>query len=194
MESACSTSLGISLKKKVNFITPFQVNLVKLGSGLLLILTIWSCSNKNKPSDLIPKEKMKNILMDMHLVESRSFRISNSDSAKRVTKASYQFIFKKYKIDTAQLRSSLEYYLSEPELLDNMYEQMIDSLSKRQTKLVKEDRKDMKPAVDLKLDSIKKDSIKLKKQLKERQLTKDSIKRDAENIKRRFNVKKHPVM
>ncbi|UKJ05854.1 DUF4296 domain-containing protein [Solitalea lacus] len=137
---------------------------------------------------------MKNILMDMHLVESRSFRISNSDSAKRVTKASYQFIFKKYKIDTAQLRSSLEYYLSEPELLDNMYEQMIDSLSKRQTKLVKEDRKDMKPAVDLKLDSIKKDSIKLKKQLKERQLTKDSIKRDAENIKRRFNVKKHPVM
>lgn len=151
-------------------------------SAVALIVTLSGCTKNDKPANLIPRDKMKNILTDMHLIESRSYRIVKDDSAKSVTKASYLFIFKKYNIDTAQLRTSMEYYLSNPEMMDQMYEEMIDSLQKRQSKLSIANRPTM-------------DSTLIKKNLQKDKLKRDSVLKARDSVRKRlhFDVRKSPV-
>ncbi|AFD07080.1 hypothetical protein D3C87_1705000 [compost metagenome] len=152
-----------------------------LFSSFILSVLVVGCKNDSRPSDVIPEEKMKNILTDLHLIESRSYRIPKDDSAKRVTKASYEFVFKKYGIDTAALSRSMKYYLNNPEIMDVMYEQMIDSLSKRQSELSKTDR----PA------SIEKPFA--GKTVNKKTINRDSLKRVRDSVFRKLDLKKHPV-
>ncbi|WP_165784687.1 DUF4296 domain-containing protein [Solitalea longa] len=148
----------------------------------LILLVFAGCSTNDKPANLIPQDKMRYLLTDMHLIESRSYRIVKDDSAKRVTKASYLFVLKKYKVDTAQFRSSMEYYLKHPDVMDKMYEQMIDSLSKRQSKLSAEAR----PKID---------STLIKKNLQKEKHKRDSVLRTRDSIRKKsfFSVKKPQV-
>lgn len=152
-----------------------------LFSSFILSVLVAGCRNDGRPADVIPEEKMKNILTDLHLIESRSYRIPKDDSAKRVTKASYEFVFKKYNIDTATLSKSMTYYLSHPEIMDAMYEQMIDSLSKRQSELSKTERPS---SIEAPFEETK---------AKKKPLNRDSLKRVRDSVFRKLDLKKHPV-
>lgn len=106
---------------------------------LLFVLLIcnFSCVQKVKiPNDIIPKDKMVALLMDIHLAESEWMGAvygSNPDSALKLYKKDEIKIFKKHKIDIALYRKSFEFYSKNIQYLDEIYAVLVDSLSFRES-------------------------------------------------------------
>ena len=127
-----------------------------------LILVLFSCNKTKtpKPKDLIPKNTMVNLLMDMHLANrSRNIKTVNGDKKPNY----FSLIYKKYKIDSTRFKESHEYYMKElPEYIA-IYKKIEDSIFS----LLKKEEKKLKikdSIVDIK-NKKKLNEIKLKKQL-----------------------------
>ena len=81
------------------------------------------CNNSviEKPSNLIEKDKMVDILYDISLLET----IKNQGIKRGFTQEEInQYILKKYKIDSLQLVSSNKYYASDAEEYKKMFEKV----------------------------------------------------------------------
>lgn len=106
---------------------------------LCVSVFLLSCSKKEEqiPAGIIPKEKMVQVMVDVHLAEARlqmNMAIDNSF----VTKQSYyKFIFQKYKISYADLSTSYNYYSAHPEVFSKIYDEVITELSKKQAEASK---------------------------------------------------------
>jgi hypothetical protein len=109
----------------------------KLFYPLLLIFFI-SCSSGDVtiPSDVIQKDTMVQVLTDVQIAEA-SLMFQNSRGMSTVGKAPryYQFIFKKHHINEKQFRKSFSFYMDQPELMDKMYGEVINEISKRQAEV-----------------------------------------------------------
>ncbi|PZO31483.1 MAG: DUF4296 domain-containing protein [Flavobacteriaceae bacterium] len=82
-----------------------------------------SCNNSviEKPSNLIEKDKMVDILYDISLLETvKSQGIKRGFAQSEIN----QYILKKYKIDSLQLISSNKYYASDAEEYKRMFEKV----------------------------------------------------------------------
>jgi hypothetical protein len=82
-----------------------------------------SCNNSviEKPSNLIEKDKMVDILYDISLLETvKSQGIKRGFTQSEIN----QYILKKYKIDSLQLISSNKYYASDAEEYKIMFEKV----------------------------------------------------------------------
>ncbi|MCZ8089672.1 DUF4296 domain-containing protein [Flavobacterium sp.] len=82
-----------------------------------------SCNNSviEKPSNLIEKDKMVDILYDISLLETvKSQGIKRGFTQSEIN----QYILKKYKIDSLQLISSNKYYASDAEEYKKMFEKV----------------------------------------------------------------------
>jgi|AntDeeMinimDraft_5_1070356.scaffolds.fasta_scaffold00091_11 hypothetical protein len=111
----------------------------------LLVLILTGCQDidkQKKPENLIPEDKMVNVLVDM-LKVSGSQSYSNIKYRRRDVNAK-KLIFKKYDIDSLQLRESTSYYASDFEVNERIYDSVrsrlkfedkkIDSLLGKQEK------------------------------------------------------------
>lgn len=114
------------------------------------LLFLVSCIDKNqpeKPKDLIPKDTMTSLLVDMLLASTSK----NSKNKNLESKVNYMpLIFDKYKIDSLRFQSSNLYYTSLISEQENIYKEVkkrLEFLQKKYTKL-----KEVK-------DSIRKDSM-----------------------------------
>ena len=105
----------------------------------ILILFIFSCKKDNieKPKNIIPKEKMVDLLFDMHLAnKSRNIKTSFNEKNPNY----FPLIYKKYKIDSNQFKTSHAYYIKNIDLYIEIYKKLedsIDKLTKQQQKIVK---------------------------------------------------------
>lgn len=82
-----------------------------------------SCNNSviEKPSNLIEKDKMVDILYDISLLETvKTQGIKRGFTQSEIN----QYILKKYKIDSLQLISSNKYYASDAEEYKKMFEKV----------------------------------------------------------------------
>lgn len=82
-----------------------------------------SCNNSviEKPSNLIEKDKMVDILYDISLLETvKSQGIKRGFTQSEIN----QYILKKYKIDSTQLISSNKYYASDADEYKKMFEKV----------------------------------------------------------------------
>src|ERR1043165_6193679 len=98
----------------------------------LAIFLFISCSSKTDtiPSKVIPKDKMADILVDVHLAEaSAENRGLNSPQINLLMAAKYDSLFQKHKTTFAQFKSSYEYYLVHPDELSEIYSQVITKLT-----------------------------------------------------------------
>ena len=141
----------------------------------LLFFMIFSCTKEEeKPKNLIPKQKMINLLFDMHLAsKSRNIRTISKEKNPNY----YPLIYDKYQVDSTQFKESHTYYLKNIELYQEIYTKLEDSISKltkKQQKLVKE------------ADSIKKLNQKLIKKTVKKSNLKD-IKKVKKDIKFKNN-------
>ncbi len=139
---------------------------------ILVVFSLLSCSKEQKkPKNLIPKQKMVNLLFDMHLA-SKSRNIKTLSNEKNPNY--YPLIYTKYQVDSTQFKESHTYYLKNIELYQEIYTKLEDSISKmtkKQQKLVK------------KADSIKNANKKLKR--------KPVKKIDLKNLKKVKKVASH---
>lgn len=88
---------------------------------LLLICILGVACRKGLPSDIIEPIKMEKVLYDIHIVDGYLSNIGSNDSAKKVGASYYDGIYKKFDIDSATYNTSLNYYYSQPDLLESIY-------------------------------------------------------------------------
>jgi Domain of unknown function (DUF4296) len=100
---------------------------------LTLVSFLFQCSTKNDtpPSNLIPKEKLANILTDIHQAESKvnNLAIINSDTNFFLFRKLQNQILEKYGVDTTAYFQSYKYYLINPEDFTDIYKQVVSQLT-----------------------------------------------------------------
>lgn len=99
-----------------------------------MTVLIFGCQNSavEKPSNLIKKNKMIDILYDISLLEAvKSQNINGGISSKEINK----YIFKKYKIDSVQLVKSNKYYASDVAEYKKMYQKVKERLDAENKKI-----------------------------------------------------------
>lgn len=98
---------------------------------ILIVLSILASCKKEvvkTPENLIEKEKMVNIMYDLSLLEA--IKIHNPSSLDTFRINSNQYIYKKYKIDSAQFAQNNIYYAADYKEYKKMYEQVKSRLDK----------------------------------------------------------------
>lgn len=113
----------------------------------IISLACFSCA-KNKPEvpeELIPKEKMVEIIMDVYIAESRvnNFYLEK-DSAENLYAEFEKRVFEKHEVSETTYIESYKYYLDDLKAMDEIYGALVDSLSLRE-RLIREPEKDKEP-------------------------------------------------
>ncbi|MBD3749131.1 MAG: DUF4296 domain-containing protein [Sphingobacteriales bacterium] len=150
-----------------------------------LCLIFISCSQEETPKGIIEKQKMINVMVDMQITDSYLNQVSNKDTMMMQAHTRYNYIFKKYGIDSAQFSRSLAYYSDKPDEFNKMFNVVLDSLNSkevfaRQTDSLRRVMKSRKDSI-AQIKLMKKDSL----------LNKDSMKKIFD--KRKKSLKVHVI-
>ena len=135
---------------------------------ILLAILLTSCGEKllDKPEDLIPKDKMINILRDITILNSaRSTSVTVLHDYKIEPTT---FVFSKYGVDSLQFVTSDKYYASLP----NEYEAMYVEIEKQ----LDNEKEQMSEAKKIK------DSLDLERNLKKSQLKRNKSKKSKDSL------------
>jgi hypothetical protein len=111
---------------------------------LLLSLFIFclfatSCSNSKKikvPAGVLSQDTMVSVLTDIHLVKAAQqlgIAIDTADTDRRVP---YEYVWKKHHITEDNYKKSLDFYTHNPNVLDTIYENVLNDLSKQKAELL----------------------------------------------------------
>lgn len=88
-----------------------------------------------KPPDLIPENKMANIIGDMNLVTTlASYRRARAQM-KPTEQEYFQSVFKHYGVHAEQVRKSLDYYYLDKKSMVRIYDKVLSDFSNLQTEL-----------------------------------------------------------
>ncbi len=102
----------------------------------LPLLLLFACSRPEVkvPEDVIPREKMISVMVDIHLEEA-AFQLRNfNDGRTPIIDAHgrYRYVFNKHKITEDQFRKSFAFYNRQPAYFHDMYADIITRLSEAQ--------------------------------------------------------------
>jgi hypothetical protein len=145
------------------------LDVVKMKKIMLIFLCSWliSCGNSKDisiPDNILSKEKMAQVMTDMHLLEaSMNLNISSTIPANQATdtESKIAFILKKNAITKEQYETSFAFYTEHTELLSELYTEVLNNLSQLQAKVANEKTPDPKPMMPVKdKEEVKKDSLK----------------------------------
>lgn len=112
--------------------------------AILAILVQTACISRNKevPAHLLSPEKMQLVMKDAIIAEAYIMKIRPpQDSAKKVTAALYTDLLKKHDLDKRTFYESYAYYTRHPDLWENVFPGIIDSLSSMEAALIKSSNK-----------------------------------------------------
>ena len=109
---------------------------------IIVIILFSSCNSNNEnkiPDGIIPESKMITIITDLHLTDAtlNIKHISKRSNNKEIAKY-YKSVLKKYGYSRLQFNKSIEYHSDEPEKLDEIYDKVLEELSKKQEMVKKE--------------------------------------------------------
>jgi hypothetical protein len=141
----------------------------------LLLLTVLfgfiSCKEDavDKPDHLIAKDKMIDVMYDLSILDAIKYQNPTSLENYKINPS--QYIYKKYKVDSAQFAQSNIYYASNYTDYKDMYDELIKRIDEKKTVLdslvIREDIKQAKIQADsikrIKVTRIIKDSLLIKK-------------------------------
>lgn len=149
--------------KKGKFELQFIMLKMKDINLILFIIFFTACKTKNdkKPDVLVPKEKMVNILTDMHRLEGKvnNLGIQSIDTTQFFFRKLEAEVFKNYDVDTASYYQSYKYYLINPEDFKEIYSDVVKQITAKN----KEDSLAESKRKKLQIDTTKKDTSKIVK-------------------------------
>ena len=121
----------------------------------ILISLILSCKEEvvKKPENLIEKEIMVDVMYDLALLEAIKYQSPNAIETHKINPDEY--IYKKYKIDSAQFVQSNMYYASDYKEYKKMYDQINSRLVKNKSLLEEAIKNEKDKALLLKKESKK---------------------------------------
>ncbi|MBT8244002.1 MAG: DUF4296 domain-containing protein [Winogradskyella sp.] len=122
----------------------------------VVVLLVLGCEpnlKPKKPDNLIPKEKMTNLLYDMFITSSA--KGINRPKFEKLGLNPETYILKKYSIDSLQFAESNNYYAYDIKIYKSMIEDVKRKISAEKEKYVAIDKEEQKEK-DRKKDSLKK--------------------------------------
>ncbi len=125
---------------------------------LPLLALLMACSNApSPPENLIPQDKMVQILKDVHLAEQRiiRLRLGSQDSSMIAYQVLEKDILKKYQADTGTYRASYRYYIAQPDKFKDIYKGVVDSLTALEEREKKVARADSSQSAKARPDTTK---------------------------------------
>ncbi len=96
---------------------------------------LFSCGEENVPDGIIAKKRMVQILMDMNITDAYLDQVPVGDTLLMQAHSRYNYIFRKYAIDSVKFSKSLTYYSKRPDELQAMYQTVMDSITAKQDAL-----------------------------------------------------------
>ncbi len=84
----------------------------------------------SKPDWVIDEKKMANMIVDLRIVDAATY--NNNSGPPRDKAKDWYFVMKKYKVEDSIFRQSHDYYCKYPEVLESIYEDVLDKLSEMQ--------------------------------------------------------------
>lgn len=105
--------------------------LKRLTTYILLVLMVTGCYKfkaPEKPKDLISKDKMVKVLIDVYLLKTASLKYANTMSKFNIDPQEY--VYDKYGVDSLQFASSNSYYTYYVDDYEEIYTKVKDSLER----------------------------------------------------------------
>ena len=105
---------------------------------ILSLALLASCGQQDAktPKNLLPEQKLVQILADVHVAEARiENRIVYPDTAMMLYGLEQQRILEAHGVEEQLFRDTYRYYLSDIKKMDRLYEIILDTLSVREAKL-----------------------------------------------------------
>ena len=116
--------------------------MIKNKLAALLLLFFVSCNSatdKSSSNEKLNKDKMVEVLMDVHLAEA-SFTVvdRNKKDAQSEMENEYALIFKKHEVKAEDFFSTFNYYIAHPALLDSVYGELVSRITTLQGQMLKQ--------------------------------------------------------
>jgi hypothetical protein len=100
----------------------------------LLIAGTFSCSKPKTviPSDVLTEKEMIPVLVDVHIAQAATSMFDSNDSVKYKMDEMLPYILSIHHVDKPRYDSSISFYTRHPEIMQRMYDEVINELSKKQ--------------------------------------------------------------
>jgi hypothetical protein len=112
--------------------------------GLFVIVLGMACQHANekvKKTDIIPKENLVPILVEIHLADALlQMSVVRENYPGRDSISNYQDILKKYGYTKERFDRTIEFYENDPEELNDLYEEVVNELSQLQSGIIQRTR------------------------------------------------------
>jgi hypothetical protein len=96
----------------------------------MMILVLSACGGEKRPEGILTEKQMVNVMTELYIAEEKANRLPiPSDSAKELFPMFSAKAFEKAGVSDTTFQNSLDYYMSEPEKLENIYAILVDSLN-----------------------------------------------------------------
>ncbi len=92
------------------------------------LIFLSACSGNAGKQDILKPDKMREVLLDIHLVDGYISTFVQSDTLKQRASSYYAAVYKHHNIDSLTYKRSLQYYTKTPKLLDTIYHQINNQL------------------------------------------------------------------
>ena len=91
------------------------------------------------PKGIINRDKMVKLIVDVHIIDGTIYNINEptSDSLYKYGNDRYNKLFKSYQTDSTQFKNSFKYYSKQPEVMLEMYTDVISRLQAKNDSLTK---------------------------------------------------------
>lgn len=104
---------------------------------LIISLIYGGCTNSSpyfpeKPENLIPEKKFKEIFSEMIISETIiQSKIASITESNKIANLKGNEILKKYHVDSIQYTNSFDYYAADKDAMEKMYNEIINDFNKR---------------------------------------------------------------
>ena len=103
----------------------------------ILLILFSSCKSNKSTNQFFSKDLMKEILKSVQIIESQyqHQKVVDSEIALNNLKSNYDSVFKLYKINDSLFIENLEFYSTKPQILEEIYKDIINELQIEMQKL-----------------------------------------------------------
>lgn len=102
---------------------------------LFSVMILTGCKKDERPANVLSKEQLASIMMEMYMAESRLNGLSMpKDSAAKLFMPFEDSVLMRAGVSDSIMRKTYQYYFDHPDELDKVYDIMIDSLNLREQK------------------------------------------------------------
>jgi hypothetical protein len=100
---------------------------MKVVGCVFFFIFLFSCTDKTSvPSNIIPREKMENVLWDMIVADRYAYQVLIRDSlkldVKQKTQELYSQVLRVHSVKDDEFITSFKFYMSRPDLIRNIFD------------------------------------------------------------------------